>query len=500
MSTGLSVTDVVNVGINLTPVAAAQRNFGSLMIVGSSPVIDVASRSRLYTSMAGVSADFSSSMQEYLAAQLFFSQSPQPSILYIGRWAETATNGLINGAIFSPAQQATLLAALQAITSGSTRMVIDGVTRNAQSLNFSGITNLNGAAAILQTALTGATVAWMPDSNARFVVTSATTGTNSSVSYASTTGTGTDISALLGLTQASGSSAPVAGIAAESPMAAVTTLTSGASSIGTSYGLMIADTSVTTNQHLAVAAYIEALNPSMIYGITTQDPATIDPTQTTDLASQLKGFNYKRTFSQYSTSSPYAVASIFGRAFTVDFTGNNTTITLKFKTEPGVTAESLTETQAATLKAKNCNVFVNYRNGTAIIQEGVMANGYFFDEVHGTDWLQDDVQNAVWNLLYTSPTKVPQTDPGVHLITTVIENSLADAVNNGLVAPGQWNAPGFGQLSMGDFLPKGYYVYAPSVSTQSEAIRSTRVAPTIQCAIKLAGAVHFANVQINVNR
>jgi hypothetical protein len=61
---------------------------------------------------------------------------------------------------------------------------------------------------------------------------------------------------------------------------------------------------------------------------------------------------------QYSTSSKYAALSAFGRAFTVNFNGSNTTITLKFKQEPGITYETLTANQAAALDAKNCNVCV----------------------------------------------------------------------------------------------------------------------------------------------
>jgi hypothetical protein len=97
----------------------------------------------------------------------------------------------------------------------------------------------------------------------------------------------------------------------------------------------------------------------------------------------------------------------------VNFTGNNTTITLKFKTEPGVTYETLTTAQAAAIDAINGNVYVYYANDTAIIQQGVMANGDFFDERHGLDWLQNYVQTNLYNLLYTSTTKIPQTDAGV---------------------------------------------------------------------------------------
>ena len=42
--------------------------------------------------------------------------------------------------------------------------------------------------------------------------------------------------------------------------------------------------------------------------------------------------------------NPYAIVSALGRAFTVNFSANRSTITLKFKQLPGVVAEGLTET------------------------------------------------------------------------------------------------------------------------------------------------------------
>jgi hypothetical protein len=63
-----------------------------------------------------------------------------------------------------------------------------------------------------------------------------------------------------------------------------------------------------------------------------------------------------------------------------------------------------------------------------------------------------------------------------------------------------WNAPGFGELQYGQLLTNGWYSFAASVNTQPQSDREARIAPLIQIAIKLAGAVHFANVLINVNR
>lgn len=490
----LAISDVVNVQIVMSPKAAATRNFGALLVLGSSPVIDVTERIRQYSSLSGVTSDFGTSAPEYLAANLFFSQSPQPSILYIGRWAEAATSAILKGATLSTAQQA--LANFTAVTAGGMKITIDGTLKTLTAINLSSVVNLNGVASAISTALAASGTCVWNATLSRFEITSATTGVTSTIGYAQPPASGVDLAILMGL-ETGQASAPVNGVVAETLLAAVSAV---ASQSNDWYGLMVADTSPVDADILGVAAFIEGSGQSRIFGYTTQNALALDPTSTTDIAYKLKAANYKRTFTQFSSSSPYAVASIFGRAFTVNFQGNNTTITLKFKQEPGITAESLTETQAAALNAKNCNVFVNYDNDTAIIREGEMCNGYFFDEVHGLDWLQNDIQTAVFNLLYTSPTKVPQTNPGINRIVTTIDSRCDQAVSNGLVAPGVWNGPDVGAIVSGQTLTKGYYVFANPVDTQSQADREARKAPVIQAAIKLAGAVHFADVIVNVNR
>ena len=75
-----------------------------------------------------------------------------------------------------------------------------------------------------------------------------------------------------------------------------------------------------------------------------------------------------------------------------------------------------------------------------------------------------------------------------------------EAVNNGLVAEGQWNADGFGQLERGDFLPEGFYIYSPPMATQDQSTREQRIAPPIQIALKLAGAIHEIDAIVDVNR
>lgn len=495
-------SDFVQVSVAFTPLSVPFENFGTLMIMGDSNVIDVGQRFRQYTTILQVSADFTSDKPEYQAAVVFFEQSPQPSILYIGRWASGATSGLLHAAQLSPTQQ--LLSNFTSITNGSFHISIDGSAHDISGLNFSAALNLNGVASVVQTALvsaftSGVTCKWN-SSFGRFEIQSSTSGTGSSVSYGSTIGTigsTTDISTLLGLTSASGASPPVSGIAAESALAAVQAL-SGATSAW--YGIMDATVvALTQSDYIAIAAFILASSRSRIFGTTITNSACLDPTQTSDTASVLQSINNRRVFWMYSSSNLYAVATMFGRGFTVDFAANNSTITLAYKQAPGIIGENLNETQFATLIAKGGNVDIKVNNGAIMLWNGQMANGYWFDEVQGIDWLQNQIQTDVFNLLYTITTKVPQTDAGSDLIAATIAQACEAGVNNGLLAPGQWNAAGFGMLAQGGTLSKGYYIYYPPVATQAENDRQERKSVPFQCAVKLAGAVQTVHCLLNVN-
>jgi len=378
---GLSVSDVSNVSVTLQASAAQGRNFGSMLILGSSTIIPISERIREYTSYDAIAADFGATAPESLAAEIYFSQSPQPEFCYVGRWVKTLATG--------------------------------------------------------------------------------ETGTVETVTAA--------VQAMLGY--------------------------------NTWYGLHLADSaSFATADLITIAGYIEAASASRIFAITSSDTGCMSATSTTDVAYMAKAAGYSRTFIQYSSTSSYAALSAFARGFTTDFTANNTTITLKFKTEPGVTYETITESQATALKGKNCNVYVYYNNDTAIIQEGTMANGDFFDERQGLDWLQNAVQTADFNTLYQSTTKIPQTDAGTTTRMAAIELIMDEAVNNGLLAPGVWTGGTIGSVSEGDTLTKGYYMYAEAVSAQSSSDRSARKGVPIQVAAKLAGAVHYSTVAITVVR
>ncbi|ELQ5997344.1 DUF3383 domain-containing protein [Cronobacter dublinensis] len=493
MSQGLPVSDIVNVTVSMAARAAQARSFGALLVIGPSDVIDSGERLRVYSDISGVSADFGLETPEYQAASLYFQQAPRPTRLWVGRWLKTAAAARLRGAILTPEQQT--LARFTAVSAGGMTLTVDGKEKALTGIDLTKETTLAGVAARIQQALVGAVIRW-DASTGRFVVASSSTGDNTGVGFANAPATGNDLSVLLGLSESAGATT-VAGQRNETLAECVSTL---AARSGDWYGLVVADIDVTPEDVLAVAEVIEADAVSRIFGHTIADTRARDLASQDDLASTLKAARFARTFTQYSSSKPFAAASLFGRAFTVNFNGNNTAITLKFKQEPGVSAEDLSQNEASALRSKNCNVFVKYSSDTAIIQEGVMSNGDFIDERHGLDWLQNYVQTNLFNLLYTSTTKIPQTDAGVTRLLANVEQSLDQALSSGLIAPGVWNGGDIGELAAGDTLTKGYYVYAAPIADQAQSDREARKAPVIQVACKLAGAVHYADVLINVVR
>lgn len=495
MPNSLPISRLIAVSVTLTPTAAQSQNLSTLLILGTSDVIDVVERMRLYESLTDVADQFGTSAPEYLAASLYFEQAPQPTALQIGRWLDNASAGQLIGGTLTTGNQA--VASWTGIADGSFHATVDGgAAFDVNGLNFAAAVNLNGVAAIIDAALNahGADCAY--DSVfQRFIITSHTTGALSTISFLSAAGAGTNISAKMAGTAATGAY-QAAGLAAETAVDAVTLFDQRFGQqwyAVTLLGGVDADT-------LAIAAFVEASNTKHFQGVTTQAAGALSSVDVTNIAYLLKALGYKKTAVDYSSSNPYAVVSLLGRILTTNYDGNNTVITLMYKQEPGIAAENLTSSQAAALEGFNCNVFAAYNNDTAIIQNGVTSSGEFIDTVIGADWLAVTIMTALYNLLYTSPTKIPQTDAGVHLLTTTIDQVCAQGVTNGLLAPGIWNSAGFGTLNQGDLLAKGWYIYAQPVALQNQSARAARRSPPIQVAAKLAGAVHTPDVAVTINQ
>lgn len=496
LSTGLPISRYVSVQVSLTTPGVVGPAINTGLIIGSSSVIDAGERMRRYANISEVADEFDTDSPEYLGADAWFSQNPRPDHVMLGRWIKTAESAQLIGADLTLAEQG--IALWQDIADGSFSIAVDGASHNVSGLDFSLISNLNAVATAINTAMTTATIAASCVWNGhQFIFTTTATGAAAQIGYLTpvSPSLGTDISATLKGTVATAARVSP-GSAPETALAAVAAIDSIHSS--QFYGIVVPEADDAEQQD--IAAYVEACDPPHYFGVTSGDTRTLDPLDQQNLASVLNNFGYNKTACQYSTSNPYAICSYLSRILTTRWTGQNTAITLMYKREPGVAVEPLSTQQADTLRDKSCNVYAGVANGAHVVQYGTSASGEYTDTIIGADALALDVQAGLFNTLYTTNTKIPQTDFGVGILLNNATAVCSRYVGNGFLAPGVWNAPGFGNISQGDVLPLGYYVWAPTIALQDPVERAARKSPLIQVAAKCAGAIHTADVLIYVNQ
>ena len=468
----LPVSRLINVAVSLSPAGASFPNLSTMLALGTSTVIDVVTRMRTYATLAAVAADFGTSVAEYTMASAWFGQSPQPTSLNIGRWAKTASAGQLYCGALSAAN--TLVSAWTGITTGAVKIAVDGGSVTlVDTMNFSAVTTLNGVAGVVQTALqaiggafSAVTCTYDVVYN-RFIITSGTTGTTSAISFLTAPGADTDITAMMAGLAASAGAYVANGIAAETALAAVTLFDSQFS--GQWYGLdayNFADTDIT-----AVASYIEGATTPHFFFASTNETQLLATGDTTHIGYLLQQLSVTHTSLSYSSTNAIGLAaSSAARILTTNWSGQNTAISLMYKTMPGIAPENFTLTQANALESYNANAYLNYANGAAIYETGITPSGQFIDTVIGIDWLRGAIQTNVFNVLYTSTTKISQTDQGMTSISSGIEAACSQGVINGLLAPGVWNSGGFGQLTIGQWMDKGYYIYQPPIASQLQPI------------------------------
>lgn len=181
----------------------------------------------------------------------------------------------------------------------------------------------------------------------------------------------------------------------------------------------------------------------------------------------------------------------------------NSAFTMKFKTLSGIETENATSVfpsnSVTKIKGANGNVYVNRGTYYNMLEEGVMADGSFFDEIIFLDKFKNDCQLAIMDRL-TQNAKVPQTEAGMTILHRALEDVCQEYNKIGFLASGVWNGNDVLELTAGDTLPNGYLIQSEPIDKQSQSDRDNRIAPPIYIALKLAGAIHSVVVQVDVNR
>jgi hypothetical protein len=500
MTTNLPLSWIVNVQLNVQPLAPSRRNFGLIVLLTPEvqPFTDQGSRWLLYSSAQALGTDFGVDSETYAAAQPFFAQSPRPKTILCARWDATETDVPATAASLMGRPVTTTLAEFQAMTEAEFSLPINGVSKAYTGIDLSVATSYDTVAGTISAALDADGVQCRYDpTGTRFIIESKTAG--ASIQLGFVTGSGADyVGTMLGLDNVSPTfiinGTDAATIPAETIPEALQLLSTAYSDW---YAAVVVKSPLTDAEIQQTADYIMAAERKL-FGVTTLDSRHLTQLST-NVFKTLYDQQAYRVAAQFDTNDRYAIVSFLARALSVNFAGSKTTLTMKFKQQPGVTPEAITETQAKMATALGINYYA-YFDTVPMVAEGTVIAGRFFDEVHILDWFCDAVQKNVFAVLYQSPTKVPLTDAGTHRLIAAIEAACKEGVKNGSFAPGVWNGDPFGNLETGDYLDEGFYIYADSVDTLSVDDRQARRAPPIQVAVKMAGAIHEVDVIINFDR
>jgi len=477
----IEITEFADVSISVSPVGVTAGDFGILGFLtnetdSANVPVSAAERSRSYTSLASVAGDWAASSEVYKAAMAFYGQTPTPKDFVVLMTFITDQKASLVGGGTDTLQQ------LQLITSGSFSLKIDGADVDVTLLDLSAATSMEDVALILETEIVAAGASGATVSHGYgFVVQSGTTGTLSTITAA----TGVSAEALgLEVFQAKVSN----GIAAETPvdgLAAVQTSGAEFTALVTHKdyrdNVGIADGATT----LEIAQWCEAAK--VIFMNTSNDLSTLSSVNDGDVASVLKAATLRFSLTTFSKNvSQYPSASVFGRAASVNFAAVGSTITLNLKQMPGVSAEDLTPNEFAVLRSKYASAVVLIGKSTNAYTDSRMASGSWLDTTHGLMWLEARCEADMFNLLYTTNTKIPYTQTGINTCVATLERSLEAAVRNGLAAPGF--------LPDGTFLPKGYKVTSVSLGDTPAGDVSNRLYAGLSFVMSGAGALHEVQV------
>lgn len=460
----LPLNIVVDVEVEVTPQAPATPSFNQALVIGTSAVIQsvggVNPRIRQYTALSQLISDgFSTSDPEYIAAQIYFSQNangPAPQYLSIGRQDLTAlsTNGTtINdgGAGYAVGDEVTV------VQSGAQLGMIKITTVSAGVVT--GIQVLQGFQG---------------------------KGYSTATALATSGGTGTGL--LVNLVSVG-----------ETPLQAAQACRT-ASAAWWAFAALAA----VTADHEAIAAWAQGEVPTCCYFYQTSDAQVLIGTG--DVFSYMKSNHFNRVLGIYSTTQSgafpnniYAQCAIMGVAMGMNTGLANSFFTLKFKELVGITTEPVSQTTIGLIEGNNGNLYLSYANTYSWLEQGVMGNGQFFDEVLNLDMLASNIQYNIVNLLTERPS-IPQTDAGQTMLLNAVNQAGQQAATIGFLAPGTWEGQTVLTVVSGTPIPLGYLSLSPKYSTQSSADRQARKSMPIYVLITEAGAVHSVLVGVYVQR
>jgi hypothetical protein len=471
----LPISDIVNIAVYLSPaaVAAPFPNQGAIVgtTVASSGGPTHANRMIQVTSAASLlTLGYLTSSPEYIAAQLYFSQSPAPNFLWVGLQDLSSLSGA-SGATIIDAEGTNY-------TVGDVVNVIQGSPANGSG-GWVQVTSIGAGGAV-----TGIETLPLNDGTG-YSLSSATGLATSHVTVANPSASGLTIS----LTAIG-----------ETPLTALENCRAfnqiaGGAIVPMWYGYY--STTAADADAEAMALFAQSAQPVMKFYYSTST-ATIPTNATTDVASYCKSNDFGRIEILYSTTqggnapnNAYAGAASMGMEM-----GRNTGLPNSWfdkfsQTLIGVTPEPISQNQLTYIVGKYCNVYTWF-GPFPIFTQGVMSSGVDAAIVLFTDVIVYQIQYNIMDDIKANGAYTI-TDPGEQRAIHQVNLACQYGYTLGALSSGVWSGASFApplNLVNGQSIPNGYLAQALPIALLSASARAARqLQPIIVALLMTEGAI-----------
>lgn len=194
---------------------------------------------------------------------------------------------------------------------------------------------------------------------------------------------------------------------------------------------------------------------------------------------------YYRTFGicygdDAGSGDPYKHVAMAVRFLSYD-AGSETWVN---KSLASVSVSKFTDTEIDTIDKDHASYYIQVGD-TGLVQGGKVRAGEWIDVIRFRDWLKNDMQLRILNLLVKRP-KVPYTDKGIGLVRNQMIASLKEGTRRGGIAEDQYNSD--------DELIPGFTTSVPLAADLSDTQRKSRTLEDCTFSAILAGAIHVVNV------
>jgi hypothetical protein len=425
-----SVSEVVNVTIEIKDAAVSQAGFGTPLIAGYHTYWPELVRTFSDADeMTQPPMSMPTTHPIYLAARTLKSQNPCPPQFKVGKTASATKQSVtitpstpVGGEVFKLEVDGVLVS-----VTASTTPTVSEITASlaAEINNVPGVTATGGPTAV--------TVESDEDDEVHRFESLSPNLTIKDDTPDSTTGIGTDLAAIRAYD-------------------------------ADWYGLLLDDSSAAVIA--AAAAWAETQQIMMF--VNPSDSDIKSGSVTDDIGSDLQTAGYNRTVPLYHGKPAQCAAAAWAGRMLPKAPGSATWAN---KSLAGVDKSPLSDTDRGVLKGKNVNYYVDVK-GIGFTLDGRAASGRYIDITHGIDWFDARVSERIVALLANND-KVAYTDKGIELVRAQVLGQILEGISATLI---DGDAP--------------YSVTVPKVAEINPNDRTARILPDVKFSFVLQGAVH----------